>query len=78
MKTSEVKKGTKVILPSAYYSDSPHNPHWGGEHGHVVGVIDEIGSSAVGVQWENGCRNSYAYGELELLDCASGICEEIW
>ena len=61
--------GQKVKLTSNSYTDSDYNPIWGGCKGKIEGQIDIIygGLLPLGVKWSNGCHNSYAQDDLDIL-----------
>lgn len=64
---SKLKIGHKVSLRKNRYTDSTANPWWEGKCGKVIGTIDEIDSSTVGVLWDNGVHNIYLDGDLDLV-----------
>lgn len=69
-KLSTFKPGDKVVLTTTRHGNSKCNPVWGGQHGKLVGIIEEPNGPyrssdfPISVLWENGEHNQYTEGDL--------------
>jgi len=69
-----LSKGSKVRLIGIHdsqrrFTDSPHNPYFGGKHGFTVGVVIEISEAdaTLIVLWDNGEKNTYKFSDVDIV-----------
>jgi len=65
------KVGDRVKLKPKLYTDSSHNPSWGGKYGKIVGTITSIRSDPhyqIQLCWNNREINIYKESDLDLID----------
>jgi len=64
--TDVLSLGSRVILISRVFNNSPSNPVWGLEHS-CAGTVSQKGTGGVvAVLWDNGKHNTYRCNHLSL------------
>lgn len=65
-----LKVGDRVIYTRliSIYGDTESNPLWGGRCGFIAGTVIEVHGTTLSVSWDNGYRNGYIKGQLDLIN----------